>query len=75
MFKNKTNWFCGSSVCFYLQLTPPSFDFFWFQWFTTTLGLLRCIYTGRNWVAFEEVYAWHLPIQEGCFEESVAFPY
>lgn len=28
MFKNKTNWFCGSSVCFYLQLTSPSSDFF-----------------------------------------------
>ena len=27
MFKNETNWFCGSSVCFYLQLTSPSSDF------------------------------------------------
>lgn len=69
MFKNKSNRFCGSSVCFQLQLTSPSSDFFWFQWFTTALGPLRCIYTDRNLVAFEEFYAWYLPIQEGCCGE------
>lgn len=30
-FKNKTNWFCGFSVCFYLQLTSPFSDFFGFS--------------------------------------------
>lgn len=71
MFKNKTNWFCGSSVCFYLQLTSPSSDFFWFQWFTATLGPPRCIYSGRNLVAFVGFHARHLCIQEGCFGEIV----
>lgn len=66
MFKNKTNWFCGSSLCFYLQLPSLSSDLFFYFLVSVVChhpaftGPVRCIYTGRNLVAFEEFYAWHL---------------